>query len=76
MARLEFELAYYDSAVHRFNHYTTKTHTHKSCVPLLMFNNDEMSNFFILFFKIIRILLEIFFGILTNVCLHKKHIRH
>ena len=23
--RLEFELAYYDSAVHRFNHYTTMT---------------------------------------------------
>ena len=25
IARLEFELAYYDSAVHRFNHYTTRT---------------------------------------------------
>ena len=25
IARLEFELAYYDSAVQRFNHYTTKT---------------------------------------------------
>ena len=24
IARLEFELAYYDSAVHRFNHYTTR----------------------------------------------------
>ena len=24
-ARLEYELAYYDSAVHRFNHYTTRT---------------------------------------------------
>ena len=24
-ARLEFELAYYDSVVHRFNHYTTRT---------------------------------------------------
>ena len=23
--RLEFELAYYDSAIHRFNHYTTRT---------------------------------------------------
>ena len=23
--RLEYELAYYDSAVHRFNHYTTRT---------------------------------------------------
>ena len=23
--QLEFELAYYDSAVYRFNHYTTKT---------------------------------------------------
>ena len=26
-ARLEFELAYYDSAVCRFNHYTTRIHT-------------------------------------------------
>ena len=25
IARLEFELAYYDSAVHRFNHYTTRS---------------------------------------------------
>ena len=25
IARLEYELAYYDSAVHRFNHYTTRT---------------------------------------------------
>ena len=26
IARLEFELAFYDSAVQRFNHYTTRTH--------------------------------------------------
>ena len=25
IARLEFELTYYDSEVHRFNHYTTRT---------------------------------------------------
>ena len=25
IARLEYELAYYDSAVRRFNHYTTRT---------------------------------------------------
>ena len=25
LARLVYELAYYDSAVHRFNHYTTRT---------------------------------------------------
>ena len=25
IARLEYELAYYDSAVNRFNHYTTRT---------------------------------------------------
>ena len=30
-ARLEYELAYYDSAVHRFNHYTTK----KGLVPYI-----------------------------------------
>ena len=28
IARLEYELAYYDSAVHRFNHYTTRTPQH------------------------------------------------
>ena len=28
IARLEYELAYYDSAVHRFNHYTTRTPPH------------------------------------------------
>ena len=27
IARLEYELAYYDSAVHRFHHYTTRTPT-------------------------------------------------
>ena len=27
IARLEYELAYYDSAVHRFNYYTTGTPT-------------------------------------------------
>ena len=26
IARLEYELAFYDSAGHRFNHYTTRTH--------------------------------------------------
>ena len=31
IARLEYELAYHDSTVHRFNHYTTRTHT-----PLLI----------------------------------------
>ena len=25
IARLEYKLAYYDSAVHRFNHYATRT---------------------------------------------------
>ena len=25
IARLEYELVYYDSAVHRFNHYATRT---------------------------------------------------
>ena len=28
IARLEYELAYNDSAVHRFNHYTTRTPIH------------------------------------------------
>ena len=29
IARLEYELAYYDSAVHRFNHYTMRTLPHE-----------------------------------------------
>ena len=35
IARLENELAYYDSAVHRFNHYTTRT------PPDLLLNNQQ-----------------------------------
>ena len=27
IARLEYELAYYDSAIHRFDHYKTRTPT-------------------------------------------------
>ena len=34
IARLEYELAYYDSAVHRFNHYTTRTPLIKGWVCL------------------------------------------
>ena len=33
IARLEFELTYYDSAIHRFSHYTTKT------PPILIYEN-------------------------------------
>ena len=32
IAQLEFELAYYNSAVHRFNHYTTRTPPLSMCV--------------------------------------------
>ena len=35
IARLEYELAYYDSAVHRFNHYTTRTPTLNFCLVSL-----------------------------------------
>ena len=41
IAKLEFELAYYDSAVHRFNHYTTKT--------LLLFGGAEGGKMFSMF---------------------------
>ena len=34
IARLEYELAYYDSTVHRFNHYTTRSPPH-----LIVFSN-------------------------------------
>ena len=35
IARLENELAYYDFAVHRFNHYTTRTPTLNFCLVYL-----------------------------------------
>ena len=38
IARLKYELAYYDSAVHRFNHYTTMTLPLWSCVNITGFN--------------------------------------
>ena len=38
IARLEFELAYYDSAVHCFNHYTTKT-------PLYNFPAEHINHY-------------------------------
>ena len=37
IARLEYELAYYDSAVHRLNHYTTRTPPHLLCLHMSMF---------------------------------------
>ena len=48
IARLEYELVYYDSAVHRFNHYTTRTH------PCLRFSfkvNTAILNNFVCFFS-------------------------
>ena len=43
IARLEYELAYYDSAVHRFNHYTTRTPKRYS---FLIFSKILLSYFF------------------------------
>ena len=36
IARLEFELAYYDSAAYRFNHYTTSAPPNRLSMPQLM----------------------------------------
>ena len=36
IAQLEFELAYYDSAFQRFNHYTTKIPPHSSCISYVV----------------------------------------
>ena len=41
IAQLEYELAYYDSAVHLFNHYTTKTPPRNTEVNIFIY--DEMS---------------------------------
>ena len=43
IARLEYELAYYDSAVDRFNHYTTRTPPTtglEKVISLVLFNYD------------------------------------
>ena len=43
IARLENELAYYDSAIHRFNHYTTRTppsHNKYAYIHIYMFMQD------------------------------------
>ena len=37
IARLEFELIYCDSAVHRLNHYTTKTPTTTDCLRIIIY---------------------------------------
>ena len=42
IARLEYELADYDSAVHRFNHYTTRT-LPKVVLLLLLFLLNSLS---------------------------------
>ena len=45
IARLEFELAYYDSVVQRFNHYATRTppsHTIRWTQVLLCNTNNSM----------------------------------
>ena len=43
IARLEYELAYYDSPVHRFNHYTTSTPPTMK-VPILSVNDFFLEN--------------------------------
>ena len=42
IARLEYELAYYDSAVHRFNHYTTWTPPFPSVYRLWVHINKQV----------------------------------
>ena len=44
IARLEYELAYYDSAVHRFNHYTTRTSLYTGAFPILTARPGSICN--------------------------------
>ena len=48
ISRLEYELAYYDSAVHRFNYYTTRTplESEKSKVSLCFQDSSRYSGRF------------------------------
>ena len=61
IARLEFELAYYASAVHRFNHYTTRTPPPEFSVASLKFtiylNPHERCLIYLLFLYSLIILL-------------------
>ena len=54
IARLQCELAYYDSAVHRFNQYTTRTH------PPERFRRFEIKKLYSLFNFILTSLYSIF----------------
>ena len=44
IARLEYELEYYNSAVHRFNHYTTRTPFRLCCVNLKVYSRSLHRN--------------------------------
>ena len=43
IARLEYEPAYYESAVHRFNHYTTKTTPINSWYAITLVNQANQT---------------------------------
>ena len=74
IAQLEYELAYYDSAVHRFNHYTTRTphysygtfffwvfHTNFQVVNFLKANHLRSSELFYVFMHISAVLWSVQF---------------
>ena len=48
IARLEYELAYYDSAVHRFNHYTTRTPINTTRMVSSVCTNTGIADEFVL----------------------------
>ena len=52
IARLEYELAYYDSAIHRFNHYTTRTPT--ECFNMTI-SETQLYKMWQIRFKILRL---------------------
>ena len=55
IARLEYELAYYDSAVYRFNHYTTRTppKEEKVEVVVVVVVDDDMNTHVWTFYPVI-----------------------
>ena len=89
IARLEYELVYYDSAVHRFNHYTTRTPlsirlntfrlNSRIVFNILYISNDfhDMKDYFLFLSLYILRLIFTKEGIRNNIhtgfCMHHHH---
>ena len=67
IARLEYELAYYDSAIHRFNHYTTRTPPSSTDRSVSFYQNSSV---WLDILAYIYIYIYIYFHFCWNVCMY------